>query len=103
MKDIDNELNLDELEDVTGGLTPNYPSGIKNGAVPKKNAAILNGMQNGLRSGMQGIMQNNDNAAQDPKDLPDNICPKCGSVLRLDPEAKVYYCTLCNYSKSQVL
>ncbi len=100
MKDTDKELNFDELEEVSGGLTPNYPSGIKNGSI-LKNPAFLNGMQNGIRSGMQGVIQNK--AATEPKDPQDNICPVCKSELRFDPEAKVYYCTSCNYSKSQIL
>ena len=53
MKDTDKELNFDELEEVSGGLTPNYPSGIKNGSIPKNPASCSHARRpsEGARSG----------------------------------------------------
>lgn len=100
MKDFDKELDLNELEEVNGGLTPNYPSGFRNGSLPK-NTAILNIMQNGIKNGMQNTVQNA--VTPEKKDIQDNICPNCKTELRFDPEANVYYCTSCNFSKTGII
>ena len=84
MKDNENELNLDELENVTGGLQPNYPTGIRNGALPPNKFVLKN---------MGDFMSWKTNADQGM------ICPTCKIELKPDYEAKVMYCTGCNYTK----
>ena len=95
MTDKDNELNLEQLDEVTGGVMPYYPSGMRNGSLPK-NKVILNSMSSNvvndnLRKSVSPV--NNDNCEVR------TVCPVCQAELRRDPESNMLYCTSCNYSK----
>lgn len=85
MKNNENELNLDELENVTGGLQPNYPTGIRNGALPKSKF-ILNNMDNFVQAKTNAELR--------------RVCPTCNIELKIDYDANVMSCTQCGYSKS---
>lgn len=95
MTDKDNELNLDQLDDVTGGVMPYYPSGIKNGALPK-NKVILNTMSGNIVT--DNLVKTANPVSNDNCETR-TTCPVCKSELRHDLEANVLYCTGCSYTK----
>lgn len=99
MIDKDNEINLEDLEEVTGGTMPFSHNGIRMGGFPPKET-VLNSMENNV------IKQNNPAKVGYVKDFTANavpldeaICPNCKIELRHDPEGKRVYCTNCLYSK----
>ncbi len=87
MKDNDKELNLDQLDDVTGGTQPSYPAGFRNGAA-QRGKAVLESMQVTMITTREK-MSNTGTAEK---------CPQCGAELRFDPEANASYCTGCGYT-----
>ena len=106
MEDLDKyQLDLDQLEEVTGGTSPNYPfknnTNIKipgtdiprHGAVFAKNNSVLGNMQGSLigntkvtPAGIQGTTTA-------------NKCPYCQIEMKYIVEEERYECTNCGYIK----
>ncbi len=102
MEDLEsNQLDLDQLDTVTGGTRPNYPytgnvntNGIRPGAV-FGNIQVLNNMQSNITNktlspakvqGSNAVMQA-------------NICPYCLIELKYIEEEDRYECTGCGFTK----
>ena len=74
-----NELNLDQLEEVTGGTSPRYPVGTHQNKATS--GAVLNTMQNNILNKAHG---------------PFGECSKCHSkAIMYNQTEKVYICQDC--------
>ena len=87
MKDANNinELNLDQLDNVTGGTKPRYPSGADKNMANSK--AFLNNI-------LENIPESDTNQSGKPFD----VCPKCHSTLvSINRVENICMCQDCGY------
>ena len=87
MKVLDNnELNLDQLENVTGGTSPRYPAGVGTGKIIGNNP-LLNTIGDAVLKPVAGSPVK-----------PFTVCPKCHSMaVSFNTVENICMCQDCGY------
>ncbi|MBR3141634.1 MAG: hypothetical protein IKX80_04475 [Lachnospiraceae bacterium] len=106
MKDDDNmlELDIDQLEEVTGGVTPHYPTN-PGPAIPKIDLPVP-GTGTGTNSKSKIILNNINNGVISAEGAafvkPFEVCPKCGSTaVSFNREENICMCQDCGYCEDR--
>ena len=106
MKDDDNmlELDIDQLEEVTGGVAPYYPT--KPGPAMPKIELPVPGTGAGTNSKSKVVLHNMLDGVAKAENAafikPFEVCPKCGSTaVSFNREENICMCQDCGYCEDR--
>lgn len=90
MNDMDKKLNVEDLGNVSGGISPRYPAGVNNVSASSRSNILKS-----IGSSIPG---------QDPVQLqkPFTVCPRCHSeAISFNREENICMCQDCGYCEDR--